>query len=509
MNVCLAGAVLVAGSGFVIFLRGRAAPPPALVPTASVRFAAYLGGSEPGQARDVCLDLAGNIYVTGGTASRDFPRTQGPEHQGSRDVFVAKLDPDGVLLWSRLLGGSRYDRAYAIELDGDGNVLVGGRAGPGYPTTAGVVQAKFGGDRKPGRHYGPQDGFVTKLSADGRRVLWSTYFGGDSPDLLRDIAVDSSGNVYLALCNNQSDHPHITAGAYQTKRPSGRCAVVAKLSADGSRVIWASYLGGADGEPALATPSIRVARSGAVVIAGGTRSGRMPITPGAYDPTFEGRSDFYVARFVPDGSDLAFATYLGGSDAEFGDTHNLVLDADGSVVVAFTTKSADLETSEGAHQRVFGGSGGGFNQTGDGFVARLSADGQRLLGATYLGGRSGEGLEGVVLDADGNICVSGGTYSSDLPVVNGGQGPTQLGKKRPDAYVARLSGDLQRVLFASYYGGTDWDLGLAVAVAKDGALVLVGETSSADFPLVRPYREGSPKAKGVVVVSFRPENANR
>ncbi len=98
-------------------------------------FSTYLGGQAGDQLRDVAVDGAGNIYVAGGTSSTGFHRTVGSPHQGAMDAMVMKFNPSGQLAWSRLLGGPSYDRAYAIEVDDDGNVYVAGRAGPGFPTT--------------------------------------------------------------------------------------------------------------------------------------------------------------------------------------------------------------------------------------------------------------------------------------------------------------------------------------------------------------------------------------
>ncbi|MBL7037058.1 MAG: SBBP repeat-containing protein [Pirellulaceae bacterium] len=446
-------------------------------------FSTYIGGSGEGQVRDVTVDQHGNVYISGGTSSADFPRTVGQAHQGSYDVFVVKYDKRGQLIWSRLLGGPNYDRAYAVEVDEQGYVYLGGRAGPGYPTTPNAVQPQFGGDSNPNALYGLQDGFVTKLSPDGTQVVWSTFFGGNDRGFFRDIDIDDMGNVYGALCANSVVNPHITLGAYFTNRPSSPSfGIVTKISSDGTDVIWASYLGGQDGGYSFGTPSIRVDDQGYVVVASHTASASMPTTSGAYDRVKNGNSDMHIAKFLPDGSDLVFATYLGGSDIEYGDTHNLALDANGDIIVAATTKSADFPVTSGSFQSLHGGNGGQYSQLGDGFIARLSPDGSRLLAATFYGGSSGEGLEGVGVDSEGNIYVSGGTYSTNLPVAGSLFGPNSIGSGRPDAFVAKFSADLSKLIFGTCIGGSNWDLGLTTPAESDGALYLAGETKSSDFP---------------------------
>lgn len=113
------------------------------------------------------------------------------------DVFVTKLSPDGDLIWSTYLGGPNYDRAYAVEVDSKGDVYVAGRAGEGFPVTFGVVQEKFGGDNDANTLYGKQDGFISKISADGSKLIWSTYFGGFGRGFIRDIDIDVNGRVYV------------------------------------------------------------------------------------------------------------------------------------------------------------------------------------------------------------------------------------------------------------------------------------------------------------------------
>ena len=133
----------------------------------------------------------------------------------------------------------------------------------------GALQTGFAGDSNPNSIYGTQDGVVIKLSSDGL-LLWATYFGGGDRGFIRDIDVDAAGNVYLALTAVSLPVPHVTAGAFQTSQPGGTYGVIAKLSADGSQVLWASYLGGSG--LSVGTPSIRVDDAGQACVLGGTNS---------------------------------------------------------------------------------------------------------------------------------------------------------------------------------------------------------------------------------------------
>src|SRR5688572_11695421 len=140
----------------------------------------YFGGHGTTNLRDVVVDKSHNFYIAGGTSAPDFPTTAGAYDStanGNWDAFVAKFNSSGQLIWSTLFGGPNYDRAYAIELDSQGNVVIAGRAGENFPTTAGALQPTFSGDNNINSLYGKQDGFITRFSPDGGQLLSSTYVG--------------------------------------------------------------------------------------------------------------------------------------------------------------------------------------------------------------------------------------------------------------------------------------------------------------------------------------------
>ncbi len=476
-------------------------------PAAELTLSSFLGGSGEDTARDVFVDDAGFIYVTGGTASSNFPTTAGAYDRtlntsGSpiHDVFVTKLSPSGNIVWSTLLGGPNYDRAYAIEVDQAGFVYVGGRAGAGFPTTSGVLQTNFAGDVNPNSRYGRQDGFVAKLSPDGSSLIWATYFGDDDRSFIRDFDIDSQGFVYLVLTDGARTNSHVTAGAFQTIPGGSKDGVIAKLSTDASQVIWASYLGGSGID--VGTPSIRVNTAGQPHVLGYTNSSNMPTTNGAYNRTYNGgNGDVHLAKFSADGSQLLYGTFLGGSAVEFTETHGLALDSSGNAIVAVTTKSTNFPTTNGAFQRTYGGTGGsgtgsGTNYNGDGFIAKISADGSTLMAATYLGGRYGDGLEGVSVAGDGTIVVSGATFSDDFPVTGDAFQPLNMGNG--DFFVVRMTSDLQRMVYGTLIGGSSVDFGRSSTTDDNGNIFAIGHTKSNDWPTLNAVQ--SQKAGGIDVV---------
>lgn len=434
-------------------------------------FSTYLGGRANDSPRDVAADPDGNIYITGGTASTDFPTTPGAydtTHNGGHDVFVVKLGPSGKLIWATLLGGPGYDWAYGIEVDHTGSVTLAGRAGPGFPTTGGAFQQRFRGFPMPG--YGPQNAFVARLKPDGSGLLFSTYSG--TGEMHRDLAIDQRGDIHVILSyrhpNNGPQIPMPDAwltNAYQKKIKGGRDSGIVKISGDGSRVLWATYFGGSADEGEAG--SIRLCPNGDIALAGFTQSRDLPTTTGAHDRSFNGKYDWFVARFNTDGSQLRYATYVGGSGAEFPGAHNLEIDTQGNAYLASFTKSKDIPVTHGVVQPRFSGS----------FITKLSATGG-LLACTYgVGG----GPEGIAIDGRGGVITIGGPKIDHLPVTSNAAQRLHCG--RQDAFIARFSDDLKRLTYGSYLGGPGDDKARAVCADSKGNLIMVGQTRVADWPV--------------------------
>ncbi len=468
--------------------------PPCERPAGSYRlvFSTLLGGSGGENFRDVAVDSQGNIYVTGGTSSPDFPTTPGVHDRsfgqggadlgdaGPMDIFVTKFSPEGQLIWSTYVGGPNYDRAYAIEVDGEGDVYLAGRAGPGFPATAGALQEAFAGDSGAG-FYGKQDGFMAKLASDGSRLIWATYFGESDGGIIRDLDIDASGNVYIISPGNTvPNHRHITAGSYDTTHNGDSDLVIAKISADGSRVIWGTFLGGSGNDGG--GPSVRVDRStGAVCAVGNTSSANFP-TPKGYDTSYGGGAiatgDAFLARLSADGSTLEFGTFLGGSSDEGTGTHNLILDRQGNIFVGHWTKSSGIPILPGGFQN---SNGGGV----DCILWKFSPSGN-LLANTYLGGNGDENIQGMATDSEGNVYVSvDATSSTNLPVTPDAFQPANHGNN--DGAYVKLSPHLSQVLYSTYLGGGGHDGSREAALAPDGSYICAGDTASDDFPLEKAF----------------------
>lgn len=444
-------------------------------------FSTYFGGREWEHARDVAADQQGNIYVVGGTASADFPTTPGAYSRvlqtggsqafGPCDVFVVKFSPDGNLLWSTLIGGPGYDRAYGVEIDPDGFVCVAGRAGPGFPVKN-AFQPDF--DGVDNGSYGMQNAFVLKLMPDGSDFVWSSYVGVST--LCRDIAVDSRGDVYVpGGRSNTTKMPPAEwfVNAYQKEPPGGEedCGAI-KIKGDGSKVLWATWLGGSDRD--ISAASIRVGQDGRVYVGGSTFSEDFPTTPGAHNRTYNSQADFFVACLTPDGSDLVYGTYLGGAGNEWISTHNLAVDDTGNAYVALPTASSDYPVTRGILQRSHAG-----GET-DWAVSKLSPTGA-LLASTFLGGRDNENADGIYVDPDGQVFITGETRSDDFPVTPGAWQLRPQGGA--DAVLVVLSPRLDQIVYATYLGGNANDNGRSGFLGPDGSLYVTGASDGPGFPV--------------------------
>jgi hypothetical protein len=384
------------------------------------------------------------------------------------DVFVTKLRLDGTIAWSTFLGGPNYDRAYAVEIDADGAIYVAGRAGAGFPTTPGALQVEFAGDRDPNGAYGPQDGFVAKLSADGA-LLWSTYVGDGSFTFIRDIALDAAGNVVAALVG-EGVLPYVTPDAWQPRPGGGSDDAVLKLDGSGSRVLWATHLGRSGEE---GNPSVRVDSDGRVFVLTSTTSDGWFEAGSGFQSERAGEADVLLIRLGADGSYEA-GTYLGGSGAEDTETHHLALDGQGRPALAVRTSSEDCPFPAGArpHRAQHG------PDEHDSYVARLSADLDELIAATYVGPSRGGGSEGIAVDERDAVSIGGATRGG-LAITPGAL-QSEFGGER-DAYVMRLSPTLERTLYVSYWGGEGHQGARTLALDREGHIVIAGQATGDVF----------------------------
>ncbi|HVT32491.1 MAG TPA: SBBP repeat-containing protein [Rhodanobacteraceae bacterium] len=307
-------------------------------------------------------------------------------------------------------------------------------------------------------------------------MLHSTYLGGGASDKALALATDSVGNAYVAGLTQSIDFP--LSNASQPASGGGTDAFVSKIDADGSALLWSTYIGGSgiDAASAIAHDS-----AGNTYIAGYTSSPDFPTTPNAYQSAFHGGGrDAFVVKLDPNGA-LVYATYLGGSGVDAASA--IAVDGAGHAFVAGYTCSADFPVANAFQPSLHGPPNGCFAAE-DAFVARLSANGTMLDYSTYYGGSGADEANGIAVDSLDRAYLTGDTRSSDLPVAGN---PVSSYRGGDDAFVAAFAsgGDL---VYATWLGGSNDDAGSAIALDAEGGAYVAGSTRSDDFPLQNPLQ---------------------
>ncbi len=386
-------------------------------------YSTFLGGSNDDIATGLALDSSGKIYVAGTTKSSDYPTTIGAYSElyngGDSDVFVSVLNSDGSdLIYSTFLGGASSDEARWLALDDSGSAYVTGSTnGSDYPTTTGAYDVSYNG--------GSYDVFVTKLSSDGRELLYSTFIGSTGWDIGSGIAVDTDGNAYVTGWTDRSSFP-ITVGAYDPFYNGTYDAFVTKLSHDGSALHYSTFLGGWAFDVGM---RIGVDTDGNAYVAGWTQSSGFPTTADAYDNIYNGNKDVYVSKLSRDGSQLLYSSFFGGTDDEL--LNAIAVDERQSVHVTGYTQSSGYPTTSDAYDETHNGGQDVFVS-----VLNLNDGNSELSYSTFIGGMFNEAGSGIAFDSSGNSYVTGYTESSDYPSTSGAYDDTHNGAA--DVFVTKI-----------------------------------------------------------------------
>ncbi len=405
----------------------------------AIIYAIWLGGTAGGSSgQGIAVDASGNAYVSGRTESNDFP-TVNPfqPFRGGVDVFITKISAVGdALLYSSYLGGSGTEQRASIAIDRDGNAYVAGETFSWDFPTIHALQNAFKGPSS--------DGFVTKINTKGDALVYSTYLGGSSNDAITRIAVDSTGNVYVAGQTFSADFP--TARGLQPNYGGGGDAFVTKIDAAGSSLVYSTYLGGAQEDRAT---GLALDPEGNVYVVGVTESRDFP-TVNSLQPFTPQTAGFtatngFVTKINVIGDALVYSSYFLG--AGFLPVSAIAVDAFANAYITGTAGGPGEFRAVNSLQE-FGG-GECFASTAfisepirrpcfDAFVAKINAAGNAVLYSSYLGGSSDDvGLD-ISLDNSRNVYVTGVTSSNNFPTI----GAIQVTLKRPfwsDAFIAKIA----------------------------------------------------------------------
>jgi hypothetical protein len=473
-----------------------------LVIDPSLSYATYLGGASEDVGFGIAVDAAGDSFITGHSNSAAFPGFSAViGHSGGFSAFVTELDPNGALVYTTFVGGSGDDLGASIAVDSTGAYVAGITSSTDFPTTAGVVQFSSGGGGSTCGTAGTApclDGIVFKLDPLGTSLVYATYMGGSNDDEAFGIAVDASGNAYVAGDTFSSNFPtHNSLFTFNNGQGANGSddAFVAELNPTAKAFVYSTYLGGSFSDFAN---GIAVDGSGNAYVTGETLSTDFPATAGAFQTTCgtDGNcnaaggavfSDAFVTK-INAGGTLGYCTYLGGSSDDTGIA--IAVDSSGSAYVTgettdtnTTVATGDFPVTAGAFQTIYGN--GSAAAGSNAFVTKLNPAGSGLTYSTYLGGSTADVAVGMSLDSSNQAYVTGTTLSADFPLVNPFQSALSGGS---DAFIAEVNTNATGLAYSSYLGGNgdeNYDVatgsffGGGIAVDSSGNAHLTGSTTSA------------------------------
>lgn len=461
----IAGSYVVNGTRATFEVAGYDRSRP-LVIDPTLAYATFFGGKDFDYGSSIAVDPQGDAYVVGFLYTSNFPVACGEVRTstGEGDIVVGKLNRDGSqLVYGTVLGGGSQDVGRGIAVDSHGNAYITGYTrSKDFPTTRGALQSRLGSGAS-------QNAFVARFDAYGL-LSYSTYLGGSSSDDGHGIAVDSNENAYVTGYTSSSNFP-TTYKAVQKTLAGLQNAFVAKLNANGSSLIYSTFLGGDDYDFGY---GIAVNSAGNAYVTGttyGIFSSTFPVTSNAYQSASSGSGDVFVTKLSSDGSSLVYSTFLGGTG--YDGARGIAIDSSGYAYVTGFTQSSAFPTTAGAAQTALNG-------TEDAFVAKLNADGSGLVYSTLLGGSGNDASSGIAVGSNGNAYITGYTQSTDFPTTTGAIQTANGTGKEP--FVAVLNSTGTKLSYSTYLGGSNGDGAYAIAVDSSNNAYVTGYTNSADFP---------------------------
>ena len=380
---------------------------------------------------------------------------------------------DSTLVYSTFMGGSQADQITAVQLDGYGNLyLAGSTATNDLVATTNTYQSA---------NAGLTDCFIAIIDTtpgNGYPILYFSYAGGSGTDIPLAMVLDSSQDVYLTGSTDSTNFP-TTSGAVQTGGTGSSLASAfifelnPGLSTGASTLVYSSYLGGTTGNQS--GNGIALDPSGNIYIIGTTGSSDFPVTATAYQSTLAGLEDAFLCEISTTSTTPLYCTYLGGELED--DGRGIAVGANGLVYFAVNTNSTMFPLAGASYQS---------NPIGNydiiiGAVDVTQSGTPSLVYATYFGGSDNDEARKLSLDANGNLLLTGYTLSSDFPVTKDAIQPAYGGNS--DAFILVVNpANPAFLLYSSYLGGSDGEVGFDIEADSAGFLYLTGYTLSADFP---------------------------
>lgn len=365
------------------------------------------------------------------------------------------IDP---LLASTYLGGNFDDYANAMAIDSEGNIYVtGATLSSDFPSKSNAYDHTYNSSF---------DVFVSKFNGDLTTLLASTFLGGINGESANAIAINSSGKVYVAGKTFSIDFP-TTQDAFD-RNLNFNDAFISKFDENLTNLLGSTFLGGSGSESAT---SILIGSNGSVYVSGETSSANFPVTTGVYDFFYNGLFDVFVSKLNGNLTSLLASTYLGGSSND--NAYSMASDANGNIYVAGSTFSGNYPTTSNAYDT-------SYNGFSDVFVSKFNGNLTTLLASTYLGGGGNDTAYSIALGTNGNIYVTGDTFSINFPTTIGVFDTSY--NSSSDAFVSKFNGNLTTLLASTFLGSLANDSARSVALDLCGNVYVTGYTGSSGFP---------------------------
>jgi len=379
---------------------------------------------------------------------------------GHNEELALVVDP--VVGFSTYIGGTSHDQGYAVATDSDANLYITGITQSTDYDTLNAYDGTLNGSN--------YDVFVTKVSADGASLVYSTYLGGLSEDYGEGVDVDADGNAYVSGRTFSGAFP-TTAGAYDVTYSGNEDGFVTKVNSSGNQLVYSTYLGES---PAVSLRDIAVDADGFAYVTGEVWGIEFPRTDTIImppPPTVV--AQIVLTKFNQTGSGLEYSTTLGGGDAR---GKGIAVDDSGNAYVTGYWGN-NLPATAGAFDETS-------NASYDAGVVKINtlAPGiASLVYGTYFGGTDVEFCEDIGIDDLGNAYIMGSVHSSDMPVKNAFQS-TESGLN-PDLFLAVMNPTGTDLVYSTYFGGSVQEFGLSLAVKPDRTVLILGATSTTDLPM--------------------------
>lgn len=467
------GAMTVASLAVGPYDRSRA-----LIIDPVVKYSTYLGGGK----NDDCLDIdvfKEEAYVTGATASLDFPFTPGALQPvflgGNMDAFVTRFDAaGGNVIYSTYLGTQSDEMAFSIRVDDQCHAHVCGFTdNPAFPVTPGCYDPTYNG--------GGRDAFVSVLNPSGSALVYSTFIGGNGNDEAREIRImgGGGGSAFWAVCGgtDSGDYP-TTIGCFDPTPNGSIDAVFTMIRSVGqgaADLLYSTYIGTQGVDLALC---MDVDAMGRAHIGGITDTQGFPTSMFPFQPFFGGTLDGFVFTLSPQGLgalDMLYSSYLGGDKAE--EVRGIAFDAvKGYIVAVGCTESQNFPTTPGVLQPWPATLRDAFVSV----IAPLNGGPPDLRFSTYLGGQGDDVANDCDVD-QGEPYVVGTTTSSDFRVTISAPQSSLQGPS--DGFIVRLTPSLSALQFSTFWGGEAGEEGMGIRLDLDASAYACGWTDSKVFPV--------------------------